>query len=45
MTELQFIEEARECGYSDDEIQDFLNFHEESGIPFDMMDLEMHNVD
>lgn len=37
MTELEFIKQAEEFGYTDEEIQDFLDFHKESGILFDDM--------
>ena len=45
MTKSEFIKQAEEAGYSKDEIQDFIDFHEESGIPFDDMPLMERIVD
>ncbi len=44
MTEMEFIKLAKEFGYFDDEIQDFLDFQKEAMLPFDMIPLIEHTV-
>jgi len=45
MTEAEFRKLAEKAGYDEEEIQGFIKFHEESGIPFEEMPLLDHNVD
>ncbi len=44
MTEMEFIKQAKEYGYSDKEIQGLLNLQKETMIPFDMIFLIEHTV-
>ena len=40
MDEKEFIKIASEYGYDKDEIQDFIELHKETGIPYDLIVLE-----
>ncbi len=44
MNKDEFIKVAKEAGYSDEEIQDLINFHDETGIPFSDMPLMNRDV-
>ncbi len=35
MTEKQFIKQAEECGYSDEEIQELVDLHKETGMKYE----------
>lgn len=45
MNEEDFVKLAEECGYTNEEIKDFINFHKETGIPYSDMQLLEHRVD
>lgn len=39
MTKEEFIEKAKEYNYTNEEIEEQLKFHEETGTPFDALPL------
>lgn len=45
MTKSEYMKMAEEAGYSEEEIRDLVDFHEESGIPFGDLPLMERIVD
>jgi len=45
MTEQEFRQTAIEAGYTEEEITDLIEFHNENGVPFDQMPLIVKIVD